>query len=564
LLSLPPGKLRFIPLGGVGEIGKSLYVYQVRDQLLVVDCGLKFPEDRQFGVDIVVPDVRYLVENRDAIQGILVTHGHEDHIGGLSFLLPDLKCPVYGPPLALGLARNRLGERKLLDKVDLREFAADDVLRLGHFTVEPFRVAHSIPDSYGFAIQTEAGTVIHTGDFKLDQTPVDGQLFDLPKLSRLCDNGILAIVSDTTNIEKPGYVPSERVVAKTFETVIGQAPGRVIVASFASQIHRMQMAVDASAKFGRKVVAVGRSMSQNMDMASAMGYLTVPEGQRIRAEDIAHVPSSKLTILTTGSQGEPLAGLSRMAEDDHRHVKIESGDTIILSATPIPGNESAVWRVVNNLIARGAHVIYDPLMPVHVSGHGNAEELKLVLNVVNPQYVIPVHGEERMMAQYGRVAEDMGWLPEDIFRLKIGDVLELDSERGEVVDRVPCGSRLLDNNATDEIHEMVVRDRQYLATEGFVTVSVVIDTETGELVGGPEFASRGVVYLDNAGDLMADARDLVVGIVSPSDSADPEADDSVLQRSTEALQNEIRLALRKFFEKRTGHRPVVLPVVMRV
>ena len=562
--SLPPGKLRFIPLGGVGEIGKNLYVYQVRDQLLVVDCGLKFPEDRQFGVDIVVPDVRWLVENREAVQAIILTHGHEDHIGGLSSVLPELNVPVYGPPLALGLAKNRLGERKLLDRIQLREFGPDDTLKLGHFTVEPFRVAHSIPDSFGFAVRTEAGTVIHTGDFKLDQTPVDGHLFDLPKLSRLCDNGILAIVSDTTNVEKPGYVPSERIVAQTFETVIGQAQGRVIVASFASQIHRMQMAVDASAKYGRKVVAVGRSMSQNMDMASAMGYLTVPEGQRMRAEDISTVPGSKLTILTTGSQGEPLAGLSRMAEDDHRHVKIEAGDTIILSATPIPGNESAVWRVVNNLIARGARVIYDPLMPVHVSGHGNAEELKLVLNVVNPQYVIPVHGEERMMSHYARLAEDMGWLPEDIFRLRIGDVLELDSERGAIVDRVPCGSRLLDNNATDEIHEMVVRDRQYLATEGFVTVSVAIDSETGELVGGPEFASRGVVYLDNATDLMADARDLVAGIVAPSDSDSPEADDSVLQRSSDALSNEIRLALRKFFEKRTGHRPVVLPVVMRV
>ena len=562
--SLPPGKLRFVPLGGVGEIGKNLYVYQVRDQLLVVDCGLKFPEERQFGIDIVVPDIRFLTDNRDAVQAIVITHGHEDHIGGLSFLLPDLNVPVYAPPLAIGLSRNRLGERKLLDKVDLREFSPDDVLRLGHFVVEPFRVAHSIPDSFGFAIRTEAGTVIHTGDFKLDQTPVDGQLFDLPKLSRLCEPGVLAIVSDTTNVEKPGYVRSERVVEQTFETVIGQAPGRVIVASFASQIHRMQMAVQASAKFGRKVVAVGRSMSQNMDMASAMGYLTVPEGQRLRAEDIGTIAANKLTILTTGSQGEPLAGLSRMAEDDHRFVKIEPGDTIILSATPIPGNESAVWRVVNNLIARGANVIYDPLMPVHVSGHGNAEELKLVLNIVNPQYVIPVHGEERMLAQYARMAEEMGWLPEDIFRLQIGDVLELDSEQGAVVDRVPCGSRLLDNNATEEIHELVVRDRQYLATEGFVGVSVAVDSETGELVGGPEIVSRGVFHVDSATALLEEARALVESIVAPGDSAELEADDAALPRTTEALQNEIRLALRKFFEKRTGHRPVVLPVVLRV
>ncbi|MFM7321885.1 MAG: ribonuclease J [Armatimonadota bacterium] len=562
--SLPPGKLRFIPLGGVGEIGKNLYVYQVLDQLLVVDCGLKFPEERMFGVDIVVPEIRWLAENRDAIQAIIITHGHEDHIGGLAFLLPELDVPVYGPPLALGLARNRLGERKLLDKVELREFSADDVLELGHFTVEPFRVAHSIPDSYGFAIRTPAGIVIHTGDFKLDQTPVDGQLFDIPKLSRISDEGILAIVTDTTNIERPGYVRSERLVEQTFERVIADAPGRVIIASFASQIHRMQMAVEASAKFGRKVCAVGRSMSQNMDMASAMGYLTVPEGQRVRAEDIATIPPAKLTILTTGSQGEPLAGLSRMSEGDHRFVKIEKGDTILLSATPIPGNESAVWSVVNRLIGAGARVIYDPIMPVHVSGHGNAEELKLVLNIVNPQYVIPVHGENRMLDLYARTAEEMGWLPEDIFQLEIGDVLELDSESGGVVDRVPAGSRLLDNGASHEIHEMVVRDRQILAGEGFVVVTVAIDSETGELVGGPEFASRGVVYIDHSADLFADATALIEDILAPGDSPEPEADDATLPRSTEALQNEIRLALKKFFDKRTGHRPVILPIVLRV
>jgi len=564
LESLPPGKMRFIPLGGVGEIGKNLYVYQVLDQLLVVDCGLKFPEERMFGVDIVVPEIRWLVENRDAIQGIVITHGHEDHIGGLAFLLPELDVPVYGPPLALGLARNRLGERKLLDKVELREFAADDVLELGHFTIEPFRVAHSIPDSFGFAIRTPAGIVVHTGDFKLDQTPVDGQLFDIPKLSRICDEGILAIVTDTTNIERPGYVRSERLVEQTFERVIADAPGRVIIASFASQIHRMQMAVEASAKFGRKICAVGRSMSQNMDMSSAMGYLTVPEGQRVRAEDIATIPASKLTILTTGSQGEPLAGLSRMSEGDHRFVKIEKGDTILLSSTPIPGNESAVWNVVNRLIAIGARVIYDPIMPVHVSGHGNAEELKLVLNIVNPQYVIPVHGENRMLALYARTAEEMGWLPEDIFQLEIGDVLELDSDSGTVVDRVPSGSRLLDNGASHEIHEMVVRDRQILAGEGFVTVSVAIDSETGELMAGPEFASRGVVYMDHSEALFADAGALVEDILAPGNAAEPEADDATLPRTTDALQNEIRLALKKFFDKRTGHRPVILPVVLRV
>lgn len=569
--TLPAGKLRFLPLGGVGEIGKNLYVYHVLDQLLIVDCGLKFPEERQFGVDIVVPDIRWLAENRDALQGIVITHGHEDHIGGLAYLLPELKAPVYGPPLALGLARNRLGERKLLNQVKLHEYGQDDILRLGHFVVEPFRVAHSIPDSYGLAIKTPAGTVIHTGDFKLDQTPVDGQLFDLPKLSRLCEEGILAIVSDTTNIERPGYVPSERIVAQTFERVFHEAPGRIIIASFASQIHRMQMAIDTASKFGRRVAAVGRSMSQNMDMASSLGYLTIPEGVRIRAEEIGSLKPEQVVILTTGSQGEPLAGLSRMAAEDHRHVRIQPGDTIVLSATPIPGNEAAVWQVVNRLIAQGARVIHDHLMPVHVSGHGNAEELKLVLNVVNPQYVIPVHGENRMMALYAQTAEEMGWLPEDIFRLELGDVLEMDEERGKVVDRVPAGSTLLDTEAAHEIHELVIRDRQMLADDGFVVVAVVLDAETGEIASGPEILSRGFVYVDHSAELFEETAELVRRLIEPAAAAEgetgengPEPAADYVQPDLDALQTEIRARVRKFLEKRTGHRPVVLPLVMQV
>jgi ribonuclease J len=557
LETLPAGKLRIIPLGGVGEIGKNMYAYQVLDQILIVDCGLKFPDEKMYGVDVVIPDVRWLVANKEAVQGVMITHGHEDHIGALAYIMPQLPgVPVYGPPLALGLAKGRLQERRVYDQVTLREFRADSVIELGHFTVEPIQVAHSIPDSFAFAIHTPAGTVVHTGDFKLDQTPVDGRLFDIAKLARVADEGVLALLSDTTNIERPGYVPSERIVGQTFDRVFREAPGRVIVASFASQIHRMQMAVDTSLKLGRKVATVGRSISQNFDMAASLGYLSVPEGIRVRADDMGSLPPNELTILTTGSQGEPLAGLSRMASDDHRQVRIQEGDTVILSASPIPGNEDAVWRVVNRLVARGANVIHDGLAPIHVSGHGNAEELKLVLNIVNPQYVVPVHGEHRMMALYAKIAAEMGWLPEDIFRLEIGDVLELDEEDGRVVDRIPSGAVLVDGAGAAGIHEVVLRDRQHLAEDGFVVVVAALNEETGELVSGPEILSRGFVYMDHSAELIAEAETQVRDMLKNLPGAGP--------RDIETIQAEIRSSLKRFLEKRTSRRPMILPLIMEL
>jgi ribonuclease J len=557
LEKLPPGKLRVIPLGGVGEIGKNMYAYHVLDQILVVDCGLKFPDEEMFGVDVVIPDVRWLVENKDAVQAVVLTHGHEDHIGALGYVMPQLPgVPVYGPRLALGLAKGRLAERRVLDQMILREFVSDDVIQAGHFVIEPIQVSHSIPDSFALAIRTPAGNVIHTGDFKFDQTPVDGRLFDVAKLARISEEGVIALVSDTTNVERPGFVPSERIVGQTFERIIREAEGRVIIASFASQIHRMQMAVDSSVKLGRKVATIGRSMSQNFEMAQSLGYLTAPDNVRIKADDISSVKPKDLCILTTGSQGEPLAGLSRMASDEHRQVRIQEGDTVILSASPIPGNEDAVWRVVNRLIARGANVIYDSLAPVHVSGHGNQEELKLVLNIVNPQYVIPVHGEHRMLSLYARIAADMGWLKEDIFQLEIGDVLELDPSHGKVVDRVPSGAVLVDGSGTAGIHEVVLRDRQHLAEDGFVVVVAALSAETGELVSGPDILSRGFVYMDQNAELIASATAHVKDLLTNLPGTGP--------RATDALQSDIRQSLKKFLEKRTNRRPLILPLVMEL
>ncbi len=546
--------LQIIPLGGIGEIGKNMTAVRCGDQIIVIDCGLAFPSQEQLGVDLVIPDISYLLENREMVQGIILTHGHEDHIGSLAFVLRELNVPVYGTRLTIGFTRGKLSEYGVLDRAKLHTFTANDRFKLGRFEIEPFRVSHSIPDAVGFAVHTPAGTLVHTGDFKFDQTPIDGQLFDFAKVSRIGKEGVLVLLSDSTNVERPGFVPSERIVGETFERIFREAHKRVIMACFASNVHRVQQAVDFSVKFGRKVALMGRSMERNMEMAQSMGYLKIPEGTRIRADEIEDYFPQQVTVITTGSQGEPMAALSRMAVDDHRKIKIVPGDTVILSASAVPGNESAVNRTINHLYRRGAVVLYDSIAPVHVSGHGYAEELKMMLNLIDPQYVMPVHGEYRMLHMYAKIAEEMGWPVEDIIRAEIGDIVEVGVDVAGVVGRVEkSGAVLIDGTGIGDVSEVVLRDRLHIGQDGFLVLVVGISQETGEIISGPEVISRGFVYMDESAELVDQIKQVIIDKIKNL----PAEDNDFM-----VVQQDIRSAVGKFLEKKTKRRPMILPILL--
>lgn len=546
--------LQIIPLGGIGEIGKNMTAIRCGDQIVVIDCGLAFPSEDQLGVDLVIPDISYLLEHREMVQGIILTHGHEDHIGSLAFVLKELNVPVYGTRLTIGFTKGKLSEYGVLDKAELHAFSATDKFRLGCFEIEPFRVAHSIPDAVGFAVHTPAGTLVHTGDFKFDQTPIDGQLFDIARLARIGQEGVLVLLSDCTNVERPGFVPSERIVGETFEQVFREAQKRVIMTCFASNVHRVQQAVDMSVKFGRKVALMGRSMERNMEMAQQMGYLRIPEGTRIRADEIEDYFPQQVTVVTTGSQGEPMAALSRMAVDEHRKIKIVPGDTVILAASAVPGNESAVYRTINHLYRRGANVLYDSIAPVHVSGHGYAEELKLMLNLVDPQYVMPVHGEFRMLHLYARIAEQMGWPTEDIIRAEIGDIVEVGEDVAGVIGRVEkSGAVLIDGTGIGDVSEVVLRDRQHIGQDGFLVLVVGLSQETGEIVSGPEVISRGFVYMDESVELVEQIKQVIIDKIKNLPGED---------NDWMVVQQDLRDAVGKFLYKKTQRRPMILPILL--
>ena len=550
-------KLQIIPLGGVMEIGKNMTAYVYEDQILVVDAGLMFPEEEMLGVDIVIPDITYLEENADKIVGIVLTHGHEDHIGALPYVLRRIDVPIWGTALTLGFVNNKLDEHHLSEVVRLNTVQAGDIIQLGAFSVEFIRMSHSIPDASGLAIRTPAGTVLHSGDFKFDQTPIDGNMVDVSRLAAIGQEDVIAMMVDTTNVEKQGFSPSESIVGETFDKIFASAKSRIVIAAFASNIHRVQQVFNVAKKHGRRVAVVGRSMEANSKIAEHLGYLKIPEGTRLQTGELDQVPRDKVVIMTTGSQGEPLSALSKMAMEEHKHIKIEEGDTVIISATPIPGNEDLVMRTINRLFKQGAEVIYEPHMHVHVSGHGNQEDIKLMLNLVKPKFIVPVHGEQRHYSRFVTLAEPLGYPREDIFRMSPGDVLEIEGGVAQVAERVHAGSVMVDGLGVGDVEDVVLRDRWHLSQDGVVIAVIGLDANEKQVVSGPDIFSRGFVADDHADELMEEAKDVVLAKLEEFIASDS------LEEFDE-IKAGCRKVLAKFIYVRTHRRPMVVPIIMEV
>ncbi len=547
--------LRLIPLGGMGEIGKNLYLYEYEDTIILVDCGLAFPDETTLGVDIIIPDISYLRARRSAVKAVLITHGHEDHVGALPHILPELPgVPVYASTLARGLLANKLKEFKVTTN-PLRPLDPGGRLEVGPFTIEPFRVGHSIPDAMGYAIHSPVGTVIHTGDFKFDQTPADGKTADFAMLAKFGAQGVLALVSDSTRAEAPGYTPSEQVVGQAFKGIISSAPGRVIIATFASNIARIQQVLDAAAEFHRKVAVVGRSMEQNVKIARDLGYLKFPT-PLLAKEEIARRTKEPLVIATTGAQGEPMAGLAKMANGEHRNVEIQNGDTVIVSASPIPGNEEAVGRTIDNLFRSGANVIYHSIAQVHVSGHASQEELKMMLALTKPKYFVPMHGDMRMQVAHGRLATQMGVPPSAVFIIDNGTPVEFSADgsarRGKPVEH---GSVFVDGSSVGEISEIVLRDRRTLADDGIVVVIATIDARTGKPVGRPALVTRGFLNGDEDNKLVEET--ITIALKAIQHKGDRGAEVGLIKA-------QLSESVSRFLGKETRRRPLVVPVVVEV
>lgn len=550
-----PIKIAF--LGGLNEVGKNMTLYEYKDDMFLVDCGLAFPDPEMLGVDLVIPDFSYVERNKEKIKGIIITHGHEDHIGGLAYLLKTVNVPVYGTKLTIGLIQGKLKEHGLLGSVKLHEVKPGDVISLGGFEVEAIHVNHSIPDAIALAIKCECGTVIQTGDFKIDSTPIDGGMIDLSRFAQLGDEGVLALLSDSTNAERPGYTESERKVGESFEVLFRKAgKGRIIVATFASNIHRVQQIINVASSLGRKVAIIGRSLENVVNISAQLGYLNIPENVLINADLINRYPADNLVIITTGSQGEPMSALSRMAFSDHRKVEICPNDYVIISATPIPGNEKTVGKVVNELLKLGAHVIYEKMYDVHVSGHACQEELKLIMGLVKPKYFIPVHGEQKHLRKHAALAEGMGIAKENIFIADNGYVAEITNKSIKNGAPVPAGKVFVDGYGVGDVGSVVLRDRKHLAQDGIIVVTASIDYETGQLIAGPEVVSRGFVYVKEAEELIAQARKV----------AEKSLESCYYSNISDigAIKNKLRDAVSHFVYEQTKRSPMILPIIMEV
>lgn len=549
-------RLAIVPLGGVGEIGKNMTVIEYNGEMLVIDAGVAFPEEEMLGIDLVIPDISYLVANQERIRGIILTHGHEDHIGALPYVLKQVSTRIYGTRLTLGLVEGRLAEHGVVPAFPLQCVKAGQTLSLGPFTVEFVRVSHSIADVVALAITTPAGLLVHTADFKFDQTPIGEEASDFRKFAELGSRGVLALLSDSTNAERPGYTMSERDVGRAFEDVFSKAEGRILVATFASNIHRVQQIVDASWKFGRKIAVIGRSLENTVEIATNLGYLVIPPGMLVSVDELDRLPADRLTIITTGTQGEPMSALTRMAMATHKKVGIRPGDTVIISASAIPGNEKLIGRTINHLFRQGADVIYERFSGVHASGHASQEELKLMMNLTRPKYFIPIHGEYRHLVKHARLAEQVGIPPENIFILDIGDVLEFTKEGAHLGAKVDAGQVLVDGLGVGDVGNVVLRDRKVLAQDGILVVVVTVDKQTAEVVAGPDIVSRGFVYVKESEALLKEAETEVREVISRCSG----------QGITEwgTIKNRVREALAEFVYQKIRRRPMVLPIVMEV
>lgn len=549
--------LRITPLGGLGEIGKNITLYEYGDDMFLVDCGMSFPDEEMPGIDIVIPNFTYVTKNADKIKGLVVTHGHEDHIGAIPYLLKECNFPIYGTALTLGLIEGKLREHKLLDRANLNKIKPGDKVTFGKFTVEFIHVNHSIPDAIAVAVTTPVGTVVQTGDFKIDTTPIDGDVIDLARFAELGKNGVLALLSDSTNAERPGFTPSERIVGESFSHLFKKAENkRIIVATFSSNIHRVQQIIDEAVRCGRKVAVSGRSMINVVQVAAELGYLSVPDGVLIDIDMIKKYTPEQLVIITTGSQGEPMSALHRMAFGDHRKVEIGPGDFIIISATPIPGNEKLVTKVVNELLKLGAEVVYEKMYDVHVSGHACQEELKIMLDIVKPKFFIPVHGEQKHLVKHAGLARAVGVPKENILIASIGNVIELTADHMKVVDTVQAGSVLVDGFGVGDVGNVVLRDRKHLAEDGIIVVAVSVDSVTREVISGPELISRGFVYVKESEKLIDDTREAACDILEKCYITNV--------RDWNLVKSRVRDGLSKYLYEQTGRSPMILPVILEV